>query len=276
MAGADAASVKKNVARGDTRGNATCVAPPVPPCPVMPPARFPSGEGIRSAFASVLSAALYIAQKLGAQYACDRPLPNGNKRCVTIWSWPNATNGPSETAVTPAATPAYAASRVATARNAFSFLGSFILRALFCRAKSVRRPGVWCAMRCAANAGAAYAKTCLKCTRTEKRNAASRGAPSLAAATAHSWRPSATPLYWKCTWSTSNNPGLNSTNRAASATGDDALVASSSCFRVFSSPVRRFVAATAPRLAARNAPSANTASAAITEHRWNTTHANEA
>jgi hypothetical protein len=45
---------------------------------------------------------------------------------------------------------------------------------------------------------------------------------------------------------------------------------------VFSSPVRRFVAATAPRLAARNAPSANTESAAITEHRWNTTHANEA
>ena len=121
MAGAEAESVKRNVARGDTAGNATCVAAPVPPCPVMPPARFPRGDGIRSAFASVLSAPLYSAQKLGAQYACDRPLPNGNRRRVTIASWPNAANGPSETAVTPAATPAYAASRVATARNAFLF-----------------------------------------------------------------------------------------------------------------------------------------------------------
>ena len=85
-------------------------------------------------------------------------------------------------------------------------------------------------------------------------------------------------MYWKCTWSTSNNPGLNSTNTAASATGFGSSFVSSFVVRFTPRP-RSFTATAHGRVAtfaARNAPSAKTTSAAMTEHRWNTTHAKEA
>ena len=41
----------------------------------------------RSTFAKTLSAMLYRAQKLGAQYAWQRPLPNGKRRFKICCIW---------------------------------------------------------------------------------------------------------------------------------------------------------------------------------------------
>ena len=68
-------------------GSTACVCVPVPPWPLIPPVMYPTGAGkyvprptrLTSASAH-LSAKLYSAQKFGAQYAWDKPLPNGNNR----------------------------------------------------------------------------------------------------------------------------------------------------------------------------------------------------